>query len=305
MCKHSKLKKRFYNTFDKILDERRKYQPEYEKTVEKIWGKPIKNIEALTDESFNIIAGFFKDTEGSANIEYAIFTTVIKAYLKLEEIIILLKSGYPDGAMGISRTLHELTVTLLFIIKNRNHENIVLRYFDYSDVITLKELRVLKEVNDALGDNFEKQSDFEEMEKRESELKSKYGNSFIRDYGWAQCIEGVDGFKAMEKQVGGSALRVFYQMGCNSTHSNSKTNSYSLGDTSKQDRILLVGPSYKGLEFPIRFALASLSAILSGLTSFIDNNKVKAKFGVLDEIIIETLQITNRISKSTESMPLR
>jgi hypothetical protein len=67
-------------------------------------------------------------------------------------------------------------------------------------------------------------------------------------------------------------------------------------ENGKHNRVLLAGPSYKGLEYSIRFALASLSAILSGITSISNNASVIINYGVLNEIIIETLQMVNKIS---------
>lgn len=282
----------FFSEVDDILEERRKYHLDFKNAIDEIWGIPLTHIEALIDKSYRYCVEIIKNLKIEESFDFAIATIVGKAFLKFEEIVVLLRNGYPDGAMAISRSLHELTIHMLFLITYKDNEMLIRRYFDYSEIIIYKELRALKKVNEEMGEIFERKDEFEAIKKRRSILINKYGESFGRDHGWAFCIDGVSNFHDMEKKVGGGAFATFYQMGCNAIHSNSQTNHYSLG-SAEEFGVILSGSSLKGLEFPARFALTSLSAIISGLTVCYKHEK-----SGLNEIIIQVLNEINQIAEN-------
>lgn len=290
--------KDFFSSIDSLILERNKNFEMHEKVLNELWGKPLCYTEALAEKFFKLFSEHFAEAREKATLDYAIVTIIGKALLRIEEVIILLKKGYPDGAMAISRSLHELTVCCLFIIKHRDNTDLVERYFDYLKIEPYRDLLALKETSNQMGYEFECDQFIEEQDQLRSEMKQKHGNNILNDYGWSFCVPGINKFTDMERAVGGNALRTYYRMGCNAIHSSPKSNSYSLGtlDT-ESNKIILLGPSIQGLALPARFTLISISALITGLYSYFEYDDSEFYNKAYRNLILEILNEFNRSSE--------
>ncbi len=289
--------KDFFTSVDSLNLERNKHFEMYEKVINELWGKPLCYTEALAEKLFQLFSECFADTREEATLDYAIVTIIGKALLRIEEVLILLEKGYPDGAMAISRALHELTVCFLFIVKHRDNADLVKRYFDYLAIEPYRDLLALKETCDQIGCEFERDQSIDEQIQLRSEMKHRYGNNFLNNYGWSFCILGINKFADMEKDVGGNALRTFYRMGCNAIHSSPNCNRYSLGTMDSEDNTILSGPSIQGLALPAKFALISISALITGLNSYFKGDDAKYYNELYNNLILKIMKEINNSSE--------
>ena len=180
------------------------------------------------------------------------------------EILVLLKSGYADGAHARWRTLHEISVVGLFIGNNDN--DLAERYLLYDHIECHKAAKIYQEHYNYLG--YEPLSD-EEI-RRSEEIRSglihKYGEAYEKDYGWASHVlkKKKISFKDIEKAIGLDYLRPFYKMACHNIHANPRGIFFKLGLYPETD-MLLAGPSNIGLADPGQATALSLMHITLSL----------------------------------------
>ncbi len=169
------------------------------------------------------------------------------------EILILLKSGYADGANARWRTLHEITV-ISYFIKERGSE-MAERYLLYDYIESYQSIRdyirdpELYERHKAiLGDELPSQDEMKSIERTKNELCARFGKEFSKEYGWAADRTKKITFKDLESEVGINHLRPYYKMANISVHAGPKGIRFSLG--SPNNNIIPVGASNMGLADP-------------------------------------------------------
>jgi Family of unknown function (DUF5677) len=181
------------------------------------------------------------------------------------EILVLLKSGLADGAHARWRSLHEISVTALFISNNGN--DMAERYLLHDGIESYKAANIYQENCGALG--FEPLSKEEIVKLRDihDDLLSRFGNNYRFDYGWASGVSKNDNptFKDIEKSAGLKHLRPYYKMACNNVHANPKGIFFKLGLYPESRDILLAGPSNVGLTDPGQLTALSLAQITTTL----------------------------------------
>lgn len=287
----------FFSSIDTIKMERCKNYKKHDALINDLWGISLCCLEALSERLFMLFSEHFPDVKEERNFDYALVTILGKVLLRFEEIIILLKRGYPDGAMALSRALHELTVCFIFLIKHRNMNDLIERYFDYIEVEKSKDMSALIQTCNQLEYEIIQVQDKKEQEKRKSDMVAKYGNSFSKDFGWSFCVEGINNFFDMEKDVGATVLRNMYRLGCNVIHSGPNSNRYSLGNTDIENNNTLSDPSCIGLAIPAEFALISISALVTGIFSYFNDSEFDLHLKQFNDII---LRITEKIHESNK-----
>lgn len=177
------------------------------------------------------------------------------------EILVLLKAGYPDGANARWRSLHELAVISIFLKKH--DEEVSKRYLEYRVINVFKDAQEYQEYYKKLGYNPMKTSDLGIIKKEKERLCKKYGNDFYKNYGWIpSAIFKVRNFKDFEMKVGDmDAWRPFYNRSSASIHGNPR-GFHRLGLKDEQQyKVLLTGPSDRGLDNPLQTTAISLMHI--------------------------------------------
>ncbi len=256
----------FYCSVNDILKPRITFQNDFNEVVSKMWGKPITLYQALADKSYFDIIKLFPSTKVEQTSEFALASLFSKACLIIEEIIALLKAGYPDGAMALSRTLHELKIYLLFLVENIENIELFKRYYDYIDVEHYRDLKAYKEHCAILDMPFDMDEQLSELAEKCLGYELKYGADFLKkDNSWYLFIDGCNSFRDIEKYVGGDIDRIYYKFGCGAIHSSPTHNYRSIGLRDNEDAVLLSGPSIYGLELPAHFSLNSLLNIIRGI----------------------------------------
>lgn len=188
--------------------------------------------------------------------------TLIRIHVRgcqiLEEINVLIKNGFADGAMARWRSLHELSATFLFLY-NSNYE-VIQMYNDYEIIESWKKAKEFNEYTINLGWEPIPEEEILELENLRKAVIEKYGKEFSSSYGWTMNVlpKGRRNIREIEKHVGLTELRAIYTWASENVHSGISGNIKRLGLPVEHEDEFLSGPSEVGLTDPVKFATYSL-----------------------------------------------
>ncbi|ARS52301.1 DUF5677 domain-containing protein [Kushneria konosiri] len=183
-----------------------------------------------------------------------------------QEILCLLKSGFPDAAHARWRALHEVNCTAMFIVKQG--QDCAERFYFHDVVDSYDAMREHKKYENRLQEKGPSQAEIDDCKKEYDELIRRYGKSFSQLYGWAAHIFPSHqrvGFAAIEKNVGLDHMRPYYKWASQNIHASSKGMTSRLGLCEARHDILLVGQSNSGMTDPAHATAISLYQITTTL----------------------------------------
>lgn len=229
--------------------------------------------------------GAIYHTESKKNTFKVLLKLHARSIRTAKEILVLMKNGFADGALARWRTLHELSVIFLFISKNG--EEVAQRYSDYYIVEQSKELAAYNSTAHYL--DFEKISEEDQTRIADSltSLKQKYGEDFIKEYGWARNIihSRKIYFTDLEKLVELDFLHAFYKWACNPIHAGMKASLFSLGNLNEPEMLFsLAGASNVGFTDPGQLTAYSLLQINKALVECFDSFDHRIAIKVLENL---------------------
>ena len=305
----SELSKEILHTLDKnskkMLDGQRKYQKGFEKRLYKRWEIPLDLLERLIrislesgEEHKNKLS---KTVDNTNNFKWEALIKIHARALQISnEIIVLLKSGYADGANARWRSLHELAVISFFLKDNNN--DISKRYLEHAIVKNFKEAEDYKKYYKKLGYSPMRIKEYNKIKRKKEEICKKYDDRFQDGYGWIpRSILPNRNFRALEEFVKLDKLRPHYNISSDSVHGGAK-GFYRLGLTDdSQKKILLAGASNYGLADPIQSTAISLLQInicLLNLKPDIENiMQMQVMNSYVDEIRIKAVSVQKQIEE--------
>ena len=194
-----------------------------------------------------------------------------RAVLVSREILCLLKGGFPDAALARWRTLHELTVTSMFIANQ--DQKIALNYLAS---FVFRSLRAAKQYNEhaerANLDSFSDE-DINDLEAACDEVEQQIGGRLRADYDWAKFAFPPKNitFYDIEKRVGMDHWRPRYRWASQHSHAGHRPADRMLGLVETADPILLVGPSNSGFTDPLHMAAISLAEMTTTFMLYVEN----------------------------------
>lgn len=227
--------------------------------------------------------GAIHQTESKKNSYRVLIKLHARSIQIAREILVLMRNGFADGALARWRTLHELSVIFLFISKNG--DEVAKRYSDYYRVEQFKELEDYNKTAQHL--DFQKISEDDQKLISDSitSLKQKYGDDFIKEYGWARNIIHSKKiyFADLEKLVELDFLHAFYKWACNPVHSGMKATLFTLSNLNKSDMLYsIAGPSNVGFADPAQLTAYSLLQINKALVECFDSFDHRVAIQVLE-----------------------
>ncbi|MCL5770702.1 MAG: DUF5677 domain-containing protein [Actinobacteria bacterium] len=247
---------------NKMLNHQRKYQKGFENRLYQKWKEPLNLLEYLIKISLEFgMEHKDKLNKTTNNFKQSALLKIHARALQISnEILVLLKSGYADGANARWRSLHELAVISFFLLDNNN--DVSRRYLEHEVIKNFKELEDYKVYYKKLGYLPIGRKEFNKIKSEKEKLCRTYSDNFQGDYGWIpSSILSNRNFRALEKYVRLDKLRPFYNLSCDAVHGGSK-GFYRLGLMDNyQHKILLAGASNYGLADPIQNTVISLLQI--------------------------------------------
>lgn len=188
-----------------------------------------------------------------------------------KEIVALLSAGYPKGAIGRWRTLHEISlITCLIAASERT---VAERYEDHSVIQEHKKMARLIEMKRSLGAPLPPEfvEHYERVKEERLRLVSKHGRGFRNDYGWAQPpVKGKGnrgpGIDDIERAVGLGHMRLIYAEASQQIHSNPNSVLWHLDPGAGDSIDLLFGPNTDGLSTPGVLTAYSMKDVMTAWT---------------------------------------
>jgi len=305
--------KTLHRNSKKMLNSQRTELKQFEDRHYMRWKEPLDLLECLirvSQESGKEHKNKLSETSDNKNNfkREALIKIHARSLQISNEILVLLKSGYADGANARWRSLRELAVISFFLLDNNN--DVSKRYLDHEIISRSNQAESYMNSYKKLGYKPLRKKELDKIQSRKKAMINKYGNYFKNDYGWIpkslwpKGSRGV-GLSFLEKQTNLSHLNPFYKSACDSLHGGSR-GFYSLGLMNEyQDKILLVGPSNYGLADPLQntaisvlhttISLLSLKPDFENILSMqIINNYVK-------EIGEKAVEVQKNIEKEESS----
>jgi hypothetical protein len=253
---------------NQILKEQRTIRLGFEERLYRTWRESLDLLECLIRISLK--SGMAKKAKlvkamNSSNKDKhdALIRIHARGIQISNEILVLLRAGYADGANARWRSLHELAIIAFFLSDNNN--DMARRYLDHDIMKRFKEAEDLRRYYKKLGYPAFDRRDFNLIKKKHYMLIQKYGHEFEYGMGFEWIPKSTlrkPTFKELEEVVKLDKWRPFYSMSSNAVHGGSHALFYHLGLVDhRQGRTLLVGPTNFGLADPIQGTAISLMQI--------------------------------------------
>jgi hypothetical protein len=184
----------FQNTMtelEKEVDEYLISQKKFEGRLQNRWKKPFDLLDFFIIQSTEIGRLYNeKNREKAAKEQNFVFESLIQlhgwACRVAKEIMVLMKSGYADGANARWRTLNEIAVICFFIKKHGNE--VGERYLSYQYIESCKEMREYQKYAERLRYVPFSKQEIENLKKVREKLIQKFGKNFTSNNGWAADV---------------------------------------------------------------------------------------------------------------------
>tara|TARA_R110002049_G_scaffold2822_9_gene22859 strand:- start:1355 stop:2584 length:1230 start_codon:yes stop_codon:yes gene_type:complete len=238
-----------------------------ERTFER-WKPALDHLEMMWHISQELGEAHSKDfdadqAEGTYPVMLAVSAIFPKALIVTQEIICLLKGGYPDGALARWRSLHELTVSALYISKEGKEAALnYLLSFHFSARIAARQLNEFADRAQMVPFSEEELRAFDD---KRAAAQQQLGRTFAKDKDgeWPTINLKHRNYADMERHVEMDHWRPRYKWASRHTHADFSPNEKMLGTSEVKSRVVLVGASNSGFADPLMMTAISLAQITS------------------------------------------
>jgi hypothetical protein len=254
------------------LEVSKEVEKEFEAAVLRTWRKPLDLLDLLLNVCFEVSNEFTSEYASEASSKHSCVKEALarqQAYacLVFNEILHLLKSGFPGGTHSRWRTLHEIACVSYFISKHG--EEIAKRFLDYGAVERYFQAEAFYAHQQKMECISMSDSDFKALKKEFKAMEKTYGSDFVKKanypYGWVpRSILKTRSLKEIEKSVELDTFRPYYELGGYNVFGAQNGFLFSIGGM-KNKRVVPVGPSNYGLADPGKSAAISLGQISARL----------------------------------------
>jgi hypothetical protein len=257
------------------LEASREIEKEFEGAVLRTWERPLDLLDLLLNICLEVSTDFISESGsgGSSKRSYvqrALARQQANACLVFNEILHLLKSGFPNGAHSHWRTLHELAC-LSYLISNHG-DDVAKRFLDYEAVEVYFQAEAISEHQKKMECASLSKKDLKAVKKGFKAMEKIYGADFVKKstypYGWIpRTVLKTRSFKEIEKSVGLDTFRPYYDLAGYTVHGGQNGLIFKLGIMKNKNKHLVipVGPSNYGLAEPGKSAAISLGQVTACL----------------------------------------
>lgn len=278
-----------------MLKAERKAHARVKHLIETYWGRALDLADAfisgcvLVAENFIVLHLVEREPPDDFRLIDLVTKLHARGCLVGSEMAALLRSGFPDGALGRWRSLHELTITAQFLVKHGLAA--ADSFLDHEVVAAFRGGRLFRRYEDRLGFNGPELDVLERLKEKHDEVLMKHGQDFAKPYGWAKPFLGKlpDNFASLEESVHFDHFRPLYHYASTAVHAQPKSVRHHLGLSGISAPVLLSGPSALGLRFPFEGIARSLSLLTETLLSLRSDGSTMADRKVVTELRCELM----------------
>lgn len=242
---------------------------DFAKRVRRRWKKPLDELEliwAISEEQGRLLNEALRPGAAEAQ-DYkfdALSRLHARSLLVAREIICLLESGYPDGALARWRSLHEHAVIAQFI--GQSDADTAMRYlasFHFQSRKNAKQYNRYAQRANLKPFTDEEINQFDAI----CEGLKPLTRELEKDYGWAAAALGKRSPKLLdlEEATGLDHWRPRYKWACQHTHAPHRPGTSMLGAAESEQEVLLVGASNSGFVDPIQMTAISMGVVTTQL----------------------------------------
>ena len=266
------------DAFSGGLEDVRAEMRQFEDRLVEVWRKPLDLLElfvALAKEAcWDFNGDFGEDARRSGDDVFEALTRLHGRACQVSgEILILLRSGFADGALARWRTLHEISLVAALIYEHG--QNLAEKYLLHQTIQQYKLACQLQMHHERLGQEAVSEDVLSRLKEKRDRLVARFGTPFKDDYGWAADITHPKrpNLSNIEECIDQEHWRPYYKMASGNVHPNSHELYFRLGLASHQRDVILAGPSNMGLADPGHATAISLNqttAVLLATRSTVD-----------------------------------
>ena len=197
-------------------------QRQLEQRVSEKWLEPLECLSMLIALAKGVRSDFDDQfLENAALSDEMVFVTLAILHAKAcqvsSEILVLLRSGFADGAHARWRTLYELSAVGQFIAKSG--QEVAVRYLCH-DMLERSKLAHQYQQSKYQGELSQLEKDrIDRIASLQDSLLEAYGKRFKGDYGWAACkLSGNPTLQRIAECVGLGDAYPAYKLASNDVH---------------------------------------------------------------------------------------
>jgi hypothetical protein len=223
-----------------------------------------------------------------------------RALLIAQEVLCLLRGGFPDGALARWRSLHELTVTAMFLAKRGEDAS-----KEYLLSFHFSARRAAKQLNSYSDRNQIKElsaAELYEIDQRCKEAERILGRNVVsdKDGEWPAITMSHRTFADLEREVGMDHWRPYYKWASTHTHAGHRLADRLLGLSESDETQYLVGASNSGFVDPLQMTAISLANITSTFLLYRPN----ADRIIIADVLLEISKLMSSIAMENERSTL-
>ena len=295
------------DAFSGGLEEVRAEMLQFEDRLAEVWRKPLDLLElfvALAKEAcWDFNREFGKDARCSGDDVFEALTRLHGRACQVSgETLVLLRSGFADGAHARWRTLHEISLVAALIYEHG--PELAEKYLLHRTIQQFKLACQLQIHYERLGQEPVSEDVFSRLKEKRDMLMARFGSSFKEDYGWAADVTRPKSPKLsnIEECVDQEHWRPYYKMASGNVHPNSHELYFRLGLASHQRDVILAGPSNMGLADPGHATAISLNQTTAVLLATRSTADCRVFSIVLQKLVDEIGEAFLEVHQMVESM---
>jgi len=245
------IHKRYKNSWKEQLLTKQKLDYDYNQRLKRAWEEPIDKMEAFINfvvSSFSFIDKDLSHPNQEDSDKINVLTRLLaRSIIIAKEVLVLIKSGFSDGAYARCRAIYESTVIAIFI--EQRPEIYATKYIEH---LAIQDFKIeLERRGESPYNDPEHEKYFQQVQEERNRLIEIYGPKFKMDYGWAYNSDDLAQpvFSEIERIVSLSHFRLNYRSASTFIHSNSGSLFNQVSIPPNAD-YYLTGASSFGLEVP-------------------------------------------------------
>lgn len=259
--------KELYKHLPAMLKERNRLDEGFRKRCYKRWkpGMDMLKMFLVMSQEFGSTFNERARPQAVADLNYkfeAIVALHARSVRVANEILALLREGFPDGALSRWRTLHELAVIAIFLAQN--DREVSKRFIAHRGIINCKALKQYQEYLPRSNMTPLEPGDIDLAESQREALIQEFGKEFGEEMGWAfpaiQKRKSINLYD-LELATGLDHWRPRFKWASDDIHASAKPYHASLGaaEVASDKPVLLVGPSNSAFTDPAHMCAISLN----------------------------------------------
>lgn len=210
---------------DQVLGTAEAGRRAFTQALREQWGPSLDTLQLFIEGAEQFGADFVtsQPPDNRTALTQILLTLHAAACVCAHEVHWLLSGGYPTGAEGRTRTLHEIGVTTLVLADHGiDDADLVNRYLDHRVVADWKYWTYIARHHANLGVDEPSTDVLSQLQARVDELTARHSKAFKNDYGWAVPLVSKGTLDELEKLVHRNDRRPLYKVASSEAiHANS------------------------------------------------------------------------------------